>query len=78
MAISAADRQRAYRQRAAREQNQRRISTWVNAEADIAIERLARHWSMTKRQVIERLADEAQQQVMGGLDDAAFEDFIQP
>ncbi len=78
MATSAPDRQRAYRERAARELNQRRINTWVNAEAVIAIERLARHWNIPKRQVIERLAAQAQEQVTDGLDDAAFEDFLRP
>ena len=75
---TAAERQRAYRQRARAERNQRRVSTWLDASAAIAIERLAKHWNVSQRQVIERLAIDAQDVVMRQLDDDGLERFLDP
>lgn len=75
---TAAERQRAYRQRARTEHNQRRVSTWLDASATIAIERLAKHWNVSQRQVIERLAIDAQDAVMRQLGDDDLERFLDP
>lgn len=74
---TAAERQRAYRQRAQVETNQRRLNTWISAEAAIALGRLARREGVTQREVIERLVNAAQDAVMRGLDDAELDRFLE-
>ena len=60
MAKTAAQRQAQYRARrpfAGNDGNgERRLNLWLTTEADLAIERLARSYCVTKRQIIERLA----------------------
>ncbi|MFA7665052.1 MAG: hypothetical protein WCY32_02915 [Burkholderiaceae bacterium] len=73
---TAAERQRAYRQRARTEHNQRRVNVWLDAAAAIAIGRLAKHWGISQRDAIERLAVEAQDAVMRQLDDDGLERFL--
>jgi hypothetical protein len=59
MPKTAAQRQAAYRARrpfAGQDRNgQRRINLWINTQADLALERLARRYCVTKQQMIERL-----------------------
>ena len=59
MARTTAQRQAAYRARRATAGNdgngERRLSTWVSTEADLALERLARRYAGTKREMLERL-----------------------
>jgi hypothetical protein len=59
MARTTAQRQAAYRARRATAGNdgngERRLSTWVSTEADLALERLARRYAVTKREMLERL-----------------------
>lgn len=74
---TAAERQRAYRQRARAEHNQRRLNVWLDASAAIAIERLAKHWNVSQRQVIERLAIEAQDAVMRQLGEGQLDQFLE-
>ena len=66
MAKTAAERQAAYRHNrpfAGKSGNgQRRLSTWLNTGASLALARLARHEGITQREVLERLivgADDA-------------------
>lgn len=62
MGKSNAERQAAYRARR-KEANQgagdRRLNTWVSAEADLALDRLAHHYGVTRRAMLERLITEA-------------------
>ncbi len=59
MAKTAAERQREYR--ANRQfggddgNGERRVNTWVSTRAALALERLARSYGVTKRQMLERL-----------------------
>mgnify|MGYP001343416867 FL=1 len=59
MAKTAAQRQAAYRARrphAGEDGNgERRLNLWVSTHTDLAIERLARRYCVTKREIVERL-----------------------
>jgi hypothetical protein len=59
MAKTAAQRQAAYRARrphAGEDGNgERRLNLWVSTRTDLAIERLARRYCVTKREIVERL-----------------------
>ncbi|MNR60017.1 hypothetical protein D3C85_1814120 [compost metagenome] len=66
MAQTTAQRQAAYRARratAGKDGNgERRLDMWVSTEADLALTRLAHRYTVTKRQMLERLiarADDA-------------------
>ena len=60
MAKTAAQRQAQYRARRPHAGNdgngERRLNLWLSTKADLAIERLARRYCVTKREIIERLA----------------------
>ena len=59
MPKTAAQRQAIYRARrpfAGTDGNgERRLNLWISTHADLALERLARHHGLTKRELIERL-----------------------
>ena len=59
MAKTAAQRQAEFRARRPQAGNdgngERRLNLWLSTEADLAIERLARRYCVTKREIIERL-----------------------
>jgi predicted RNA polymerase sigma factor len=59
MAKTAAERQAAYRAKRPYGgddgNGERRLNLWLSTRADLAIERLARRYCVTKRQIIERL-----------------------
>lgn len=59
MAKTAAERQAKYRARRPHAGNdgngERRLNLWLSTAADLAIERLARRYCVTKREIIERL-----------------------
>lgn len=59
MAKTAAERQREYRARRNEGEGERRLNTWVTAGADLALERLAGHYGLTKRAMLELLILEA-------------------
>jgi hypothetical protein len=60
MAKTTAERQATYRARrpfAGQDGNgERRLNLWLSTRADLALERLARRYCVTKREIIERLA----------------------
>ena len=70
MAMSAAERQAAYRRRRAyaRQGGERRINTWVATGAHLALERLARHHSITQREMLERLIMDADTDIIRKLE----------
>ncbi len=79
MAKSNAERQKAYR--ASRHQandgnGQRRINTFVATKAALALNRLARHYAVTQREMLERLIEEADNALVSTMDDAQFEHYI--
>jgi hypothetical protein len=78
MAMSAAERQRAYRQRraSAGEHGERRISAWVSTRAYCDLHRLAAHNGLTVREVIEELIRAEVERLVATLDDEQFERFL--
>lgn len=66
-----AERQAAYRYRrrlANDGQGDRRLNTWISTEAHLALDRLARHYGVTQREIIERLANQADRVVVDRLE----------
>ncbi len=72
MAKTAAQRQAAYRARRATagesRNGDRRLDMWVKTETDLALVRLARRYGLTKRQVVERLIERADDAIVRRLD----------
>ena len=67
---TAAERQAAYRNRrpSAGENGERRINTWVNTGAALALARLARHHGLTQRAMLEHLVAVADEAITAKLD----------
>ena len=72
MAQTTAERQAAYRARRATAGNdgngERRLDMWVTTEADLALARLAHRYSVTKREMLERLVVRADAAVVRRFD----------
>ncbi|SCU98858.1 conserved hypothetical protein [Cupriavidus necator] len=72
MARTAAERQAAYRSRRVTGGNngngERRLSVWVTTESDLALQRLARRYAVTKRAMLERLVATADAEILRTLD----------
>jgi len=70
MAMTAAERQAAYRDRRATagDNGERRINTWVSTRTALALVRLARHHKLSKREVLERLVLASDEGISSGLD----------
>ena len=70
MAKTVAERQAAYRKGRAEagENGERRLNTWVSTGSSLALDRLAKRYGVTKREMIERLLLEADQKIVGSLD----------
>lgn len=75
MAATAAERQRAYRQRV-RDGQGERINLTVSVSAKRQLERLARHQGLTQRQVLERLLADAEGAVVDGLSAKAAREYF--
>jgi hypothetical protein len=81
MAKTAAERQREYRARrpfAGPDGNgERRLNTWVSTGAALALERLARHHGVTKRQMLEQLIEAADERIRKRLkSDAEWDEYF--
>ena len=72
MAKTAAERQTAYRAKrpfaGEGENGQRRLSTWVNTGASLALARLAKHNGLSKREMLERLITVADDANLAGME----------
>lgn len=70
MALSNSEKQRNYRLNRFKrgEYGDYRINTFVKFEASISLERLARHYKITKRQVLESLLVSADRAILNSLD----------
>ena len=72
MAKTAAQRQQAYRarrQQAGRDGNgERRLNTWIGTSAHCALERLARRYGVTLRDMLERLILAEDERIVAGLE----------
>jgi hypothetical protein len=68
MPKTAAQRQAIYRARrpfAGTDGNgERRLNLWISTHVDLALERLARHYSVTKRELIERLVTAEEERIL--------------
>lgn len=66
MATSSAERQAKYRQSRAYagDNGERRINTWVASGTALALGRLAKHYGVTQREILERLILAADQQIL--------------
>lgn len=71
MAQSAAERQRAYRQRKLTEGTDARLDVVVSASAAAALQRLARHHGVTQRAMIEKVLADAEGATVAGMTDTA-------
>lgn len=67
MAKTSAERQAAYRARRNDGDGDRRINGWISTRADLALERLANRYGVTKREMIERLVISADEEIVQGL-----------
>ncbi len=79
MGKTTAERQTAYRLRSNERNNgdgDRRFSTWLTSQADIALKRLAKHEHATKRAVMERLILAEQELVVKSMSDDQYNDFL--
>lgn len=80
MSKTPAERQATYRAKrpfAGTDNNgERRINTWVNTGAALALERLARHNGVTKREMLERVLLAEDARVTAGMDEAEREAYL--
>lgn len=72
MALTNAERQKAYRQRRKFEgpdnNGERQLNTWISTKASVALKRLAKSYVVTERALIEKLILEADQTIADGLE----------
>jgi hypothetical protein len=72
MAKTAAERQAAYRARRAFSGDdgtgERRLNTWINTAASLALARLARRYSVTQRAILECLILAEDERILAGIE----------
>lgn len=70
MLKTAAERQKEYRagQQLAGENGERRIGAYVSIRAALALRRLANHYGVTKREMLEKLLIDEDEKVIQGFD----------
>ncbi|KAF7962097.1 hypothetical protein AWV80_25815 [Cupriavidus sp. UYMU48A] len=70
MALTSAERQAKYRasRATAGDNGERRLSMWIATGTDSALARLAHRYTVTKRQMLERLIAKAEDEVLSTLD----------
>lgn len=79
MAKSNAQIQRAYRVRARMQgDGQRRIDTWLPTATFLELERISKHYRVSKRDVLIRLLAQEDQRLLEGMDDTEFEEYMRP
>jgi hypothetical protein len=77
MALTAAERQKRYREnRKMADNGYRQINTWISTEAYEALRRMARRDGVTQRELIERLLIDEQDTVIRGLSDAQLDEYL--
>jgi hypothetical protein len=71
MAKTAAERQAAYRARrpmaGSNGNGERRLNTWVSTGAHFALERIARRYGVTQREVLERFITAEDDRILAGI-----------
>ena len=70
MAKTAAERQAAYRARRPMvgTSGERRLNTWVSTGAHMALERIARRYGVTQREVLERFIRAEDDRILAGIE----------
>lgn len=70
MAKTVAERQREYRARRpeAGDNGERRLNTWISTGAALALDRLAVRYSVTKREMLEKLVIAEDEKLLSGMD----------
>lgn len=78
MAMTSAERQRAYRASRpfARENGERRLDMWVSTAAALNLARVMAHRGETRIQVIERLLAEADRRATANMSEATLADYL--
>jgi len=74
VAKSNSERQAAFRAR--RSRDAREVQLWLGDSEKLKLARLARHWGISQAEVVARLVRRADEEVVAGLDDAAFEAYL--
>lgn len=69
MAKTSAERQREYRLRRNDGEGDRRINSWVTAKTDIALERMARYYGVTKREMLEKVILETDEKFISSIEE---------
>lgn len=77
MPLTNAEKQARYRANRpfASENGERRITSWVTTSASLSLERLAKHWGISQREVLEKLIEAAAKAEIEGMTEQAFEHF---
>lgn len=78
MAKTNAERQKEYRAGRARagENGELRINTFVTTSAALTLKRLAKHYAVTQRAMLERLIEDAHNATTVAMDDAQFQQYL--
>lgn len=78
MAMTNAERQARYRKNRqfAGENGERQLNTWLSTGAYLALARLAKHYGVTKREMLERLISDKHKKVTRNMTDEEFSNFL--
>jgi UDP-N-acetyl-D-mannosaminuronate dehydrogenase len=77
MALTAAERQKRYREtRKLAENGYRQVNIWLSTEAYLALKRLAQRDGVTHREMLERVLIEAQNRIMRRLSDTELDEYL--
>jgi predicted nucleic acid-binding protein len=77
MALTAAERQKRYRENRKQTDNgYRQINTWISTEAYEALRRMAKRDGVTQREMLERVLIDAQGEIMRRLSDDELSSYL--
>jgi len=78
MALTPAERQKRYREnrKLAGENGYRQINVWLSTEAAMALKRMAKRYSVTKREMLERVLVDAQDRIMRKMSDTELDEYL--
>jgi hypothetical protein len=77
MALTAAERQKRYREsKKLADNGYRQINLWISTEAYLALRRMARRDSVTQREMLERMLVDAQNRLIAQLSDEELSSYL--
>jgi hypothetical protein len=77
MALTAAERQKRYREnRKLTDNGYRQINVWVSTEAALALKRMALRYGVTQREMLERALIDAQERIMREMSDTELDEYL--